>query len=85
MTRKVNIGGMLKVLLGTTSFYGENSVTDLAKELGCARATLSKVLNNKASLSVEMAMKIEARHPGVDVDFLLHAQLDNEILEQREN
>jgi len=35
------------------------SVTDAAEQLGVARPTLSKVLNGKAAISPEMAIRIE--------------------------
>jgi addiction module HigA family antidote len=35
------------------------SVTDAAKQLGVARPTLSKVLNGKAAISPEMALRLE--------------------------
>jgi len=36
------------------------SVTDAAKQLGVARVTLSRVLNGRAAISPEMALRIEA-------------------------
>lgn len=35
------------------------SVTDAAEQLGVARPTLSKVLNGKAAISPEMALRLE--------------------------
>lgn len=35
------------------------SVTEAAKQLGVARPTLSKVLNEKAAISPEMALRLE--------------------------
>jgi len=36
------------------------SVTDAAQQLGVARVTLSRVLNGRAAISPEMALRIEA-------------------------
>ena len=36
------------------------SVTEAAKQLGVARVTLSRVLNGRAAISPEMALRIEA-------------------------
>jgi len=36
------------------------SITEAAKKLGVARVTLSRVLNGKAGISPEMALKLEA-------------------------
>ena len=36
------------------------SVTEAAAQLGVARATLSRVLNGRAAISPEMALRIEA-------------------------
>ncbi|MDE2925505.1 MAG: HigA family addiction module antitoxin [Acidobacteriota bacterium] len=36
------------------------SITEAARKLGVARVTLSRVLNGKAGISPEMALKLEA-------------------------
>jgi len=36
------------------------TVTEAARQLGVARATLSRVLNGKAAISPEMALRLEA-------------------------
>ncbi len=36
------------------------SVTEAAKQLGCSRAALSRVINERAAISPEMALRIEA-------------------------
>ena len=35
------------------------SVTEAAKQIGCSRAALSRVLNERAAISPEMALRIE--------------------------
>lgn len=49
------------------------SVTKAAQVLGVRRATLSALLNGKASLSAEMALRIEKGF-GVSMDLLLRMQ-----------
>ena len=49
------------------------SVTHAARVLGVRRATLSALLNGNASLSAEMALRIEKAF-GLDMDLLLRMQ-----------
>lgn len=49
------------------------SVTDAAEVLGVRRATLSDLVNGNATLSPEMALRIEKAF-GVDMDMLLRMQ-----------
>jgi antitoxin HigA-1 len=49
------------------------SVSRAAEVLGVRRATLSDLLNDKAALSPEMALRIEKAF-GVSMDMLLHMQ-----------
>ena len=49
------------------------SVTRAAEVLGVRRATLSALLNGNASLSAEMALRIE-KALGIDMDLLLRMQ-----------
>lgn len=49
------------------------SVTRAAEVLGVRRATLSALLNGNASLSAEMALRIEKAF-GIDMDLLLRMQ-----------
>ena len=60
------------------------SVTRAAEVLGVRRATLSDLLNEKASLSPEMAFRIEKAF-GVSMDTLLHmgAWYEGHIMRQR--
>lgn len=50
------------------------SVTDAARLLGVRRPALSAVLNERASLSPEMALRLEKAF-GVSMDLLLKMQL----------
>jgi antitoxin HigA-1 len=58
------------------------SVTDAARVLGVTRAALSAVLNERSSLSPEMAMRIEQAF-GVSMDTLLRMQLSFDIAQAR--
>lgn len=52
---------------------GDLSVTDAAEALGVGRPALSNLLNEKASLSPEMALRVEKAF-GVKMDTLLRMQ-----------
>lgn len=39
-------------------YLGETSVTEAAKRLGVTRAALSRILNGKASITAEMAVRL---------------------------
>jgi antitoxin HigA-1 len=54
------------------------SVTDGAKALGVTRATLSRLLNSKASVSPEMAVRLE-KALGSSAGFWLRLQLNYDL------
>jgi addiction module HigA family antidote len=58
------------------------TVTDVASALDISRPALSKVLNGRAELSVELALKIETTF-GLDAHKLLFAQLEEQIANAR--
>ena len=58
------------------------SVTDAAEALGVRRATLSDLLNGKASLTPEMALRIEKAF-GPRMDHLLRMQLAYDVAQLR--
>lgn len=58
------------------------SVTDASKVLGVTRPALSALLNERASLSPEMALRIEKAF-GVKMDTLLRMQTSYDIAAQR--
>jgi antitoxin HigA-1 len=58
------------------------SVTDAAKVLGVTRPALSALLNTRAALSPEMALRIEKAF-GVKMDTLLRMQTSFEIAAAR--
>jgi len=59
------------------------SVTQAAKVLGVTRPALSALLNGRAALSSEMALRIEKAF-GPKMDTLLRMQTSYEIAEARE-
>lgn len=59
------------------------SVTDAAEALGVGRPALSNLLNEKASLSPEMALRIEKAF-GVKMDTLLRMQARYDAWQMRE-
>jgi addiction module HigA family antidote len=58
------------------------SVTDAAKVLGVTRPALSALLNGRAALSPEMALRMEKAF-GLKMDTLLRMQTSFEIYEAR--
>lgn len=59
------------------------SVTDAADALGVGRPALSNLLNEKASLSPEMALRVEKAF-GVKMDTLLRMQARYDAYQMRE-
>jgi addiction module HigA family antidote len=55
-----------------------NSVTALAKHIGVTRAALSRVINGKAAVSADMALRLQDAL-GVDVEMWLGMQLQRDI------
>ncbi len=60
----------------------EISVTEAAQALGVTRAALSALLNERASLSPEMALRIEKAF-GVSMDTLMRMQNSYDIAQTR--
>jgi addiction module HigA family antidote len=58
------------------------SVTDAAKVLGVSRPTLSSLLNGKADLSGDMAVRFEKAF-GVDMETLMRMQNSYDIAQTR--
>lgn len=58
------------------------SVTDAAEALGVRRATLSDLLNGKAALTPQMALRIEKAF-GPSMDQLLRMQLAYDVAQLR--
>lgn len=80
MKNPVHPGGFVKSeILGG---YGLN-VTDAAKVLGVTRPALSALLNLRANLSPEMALRLEKAF-GVSMDTLMRMQNSFDIAKARE-
>lgn len=54
------------------------SVTDIAKRLGVTRQALSALLNQRAGLSADMALRLEAAL-GIDAGFWMRIQAAHEL------
>ena len=57
---------------------GDLSVTALAKHLKVTRATLSRVINGKAAVSAEMALRLQDAF-GIKADFWLGMQASRDL------
>jgi antitoxin HigA-1 len=57
---------------------GQRSITELAKHLKVTRAALSRVINGKAAVSAEMALRLEAAF-GVKADLWLRLQAARDL------
>lgn len=59
-------------------FIGDRTVTEIAKHLGVTRAALSRVLNGKASVSAEMALRFQDAF-GLNADLWLRLQAQRDL------
>jgi addiction module HigA family antidote len=59
-------------------FMGERTVTEVAKHLKVTRATLSRVLNGKAGVSAEMALRLGDAF-GLDAETWLRLQAQRDL------
>ena len=59
------------------------SVTDAAKALNVTRQSLSAVLNGRAGISIEMALRLEAAL-GIEAEFWLRMQMIFDLREARQ-
>jgi addiction module HigA family antidote len=57
---------------------GDRTITALAKHLGVTRAALSRVINGKAAVSAEMALRLEDAF-GVKADLWLGMQAARDL------
>lgn len=57
-------------------------VTEIAKKLEVGRPAVSNMLNGRASISIEMALKIEMVF-GLSAHEILHRQLDEQIADAK--
>ena len=59
-------------------FMDGRSVTEVAKHLGVTRAALSRVVNGKAGISAEMALRLSDAF-GLDADVWLQLQVKRDL------
>ncbi|MDR3055189.1 MAG: HigA family addiction module antidote protein [Zoogloeaceae bacterium] len=59
------------------------SVTEAARELGINRVTLSRVLNGKAAVSIDLALRLEAWLDGPSAESWLKGQLAYDMWQAR--
>ena len=65
-------------------YLGECSVTEVAERLGVTRAALSRILNGKAGVSADMALRLsEAFHTEAAMWLRLQAQRDLWVASQK--
>jgi len=65
-------GELLKEFLGTTT------VTALARQIGVARATISRILNGRTSVTVDLSIRL-GQALGLSPDFFSKAQLQYDL------
>jgi len=58
------------------------TVTEAARKIGVSRVALSRVLNGRASISVSLALKLEAAGWGI-ADTWLRRQVDYDLAQER--
>lgn len=59
------------------------SVTEAALQLGITRVALSRVINGKAAISTELALKLEKWLNGPSAEVWLRMQLDHDLWKAR--
>ncbi len=62
-------------------FMGDRSVTELAEHIGVARATLSRILNGRNAVSVELSVRL-GEALALSPDFFAKAQLQYDLWRQ---
>lgn len=66
-------------------YLQERSVTEVARQLGVTRVTLSRILNGKASISPEMAVRLSKFLPNTTPKLWLGLQADYDIWQIEQN
>jgi addiction module HigA family antidote len=59
-------------------FLGKTTVTDLARRIGVARATVSRILNNRTAVTVDLSIRL-GQALGLSPDFFSKAQLQYDL------
>jgi addiction module HigA family antidote len=71
-------GALIADILENGNLSLGNSVTALAKHLGVTRSALSRVINGRAGVSAEMALKLQDAL-GVDAGMWLRMQVQRDL------
>lgn len=71
-------GALIADILENGNLRVGKSVTALAKHLGVTRAALSRVINERAAVSADMAMRLEGAL-GVDAEMWLRMQVKRDL------
>jgi addiction module HigA family antidote len=59
-------------------FLGDTTATELAKHIGVARATVSRILNGRTSISIDLSIRL-GEALGLSLDFFSKAQLQYDL------
>jgi antitoxin HigA-1 len=59
-------------------FLGKSTATELARRIGVARATVSRVLNGRTAVTVELSIRL-GQALGLSPDFFSKAQLQYDL------
>ena len=59
-------------------FLGETTATELARRIGVARATVSRVLNGRTAVTVDLSIRF-GQALGLSPDFFSKAQLQHDL------
>jgi addiction module HigA family antidote len=71
-------GALIADILKNGNLSVGSTVTALAKHLGVTRAALSRVINGKAAVSAEMALRLQDAL-GMDADLWLRMQVQRDL------
>jgi addiction module HigA family antidote len=59
-------------------FIGETTATELAERIGTARATVSRILNGRTAVTVDLSIRL-GQALGLSLDFFSKAQLQYDL------
>jgi addiction module HigA family antidote len=59
-------------------FMGETTATELARRIGTARATISRILNGRTAVTVDLSIRL-GQALGLSPDFFSKAQLQSDL------
>jgi len=59
-------------------FLGKSTATELARRIGVARATVSRILNGRTAITVDLSIRL-GQALGLSLDFFSKAQLQHDL------